>query len=115
VGDPVIKDEHFQCCFSQEGFTLIPDKMLTEAGANLGWNIQAVLPAEKMSPNSNTCFINDVIIREGCCKTLRLNNANQQHPRRSREPGQGRERMGGQFAGYIPANRAERFREADRR
>ena len=28
------------------------------------------------------------------------------------EPGQGRERMGGQFAGYIPANRAERFREA---
>ena len=31
------------------------------------------------------------------------------------EPGQGRERMGGQFAGYIPANRAERFREADRR
>ena len=31
------------------------------------------------------------------------------------EPGQGRERMGGEFAGYIPANRAERFREADRR
>ena len=28
------------------------------------------------------------------------------------EPGQGRERMGGQFAGYIPANRAEMFREA---
>ena len=31
------------------------------------------------------------------------------------KPGQGRERMGGEFAGYIPANRAERFREADRR
>ena len=31
------------------------------------------------------------------------------------KPGQGRERRGGQFAGYIPANRAERFREADRR
>ena len=30
------------------------------------------------------------------------------------EPGQGRERMGGQFAGYIPANRAEILREADR-
>ena len=48
----------------------------------------------------------------GCCKTLRLNNANQQHPRPAAEPGQGRERMGGQFTGYIPANRAERFREA---
>ena len=28
------------------------------------------------------------------------------------KPGQGRERMGGQFAGYIPANRAERFRRS---
>ena len=33
----------------------------------------------------------------------------------SNKGGQPRERMGGQFAGYIPANRAERFREADRR
>ena len=39
----------------------------------------------------------------------------QQHTRRyAAKPGQGRERMGRQFAGYIPANRAEMFREADR-
>ncbi len=31
----------------------------------------------------------------------------------SNKRGQRRERMGGQFAGYIPANRAEKFREAD--
>jgi len=36
-------------------------------------------------------------------------------PRRSNaKTGQGRERMRGQFAGYIPANRAEKFREAER-
>jgi len=35
--------------------------------------------------------------------------------RNAAKPGQGRERMRGQFAGYIPANRAEKFREAERR
>jgi len=34
--------------------------------------------------------------------------------RNAAKPGQGRERMRGQFAGYIPANRAEKFREAER-
>jgi len=47
---------------------------------------------------------------------MRRNAAKPGLPRRSNaKTGQGRERMGGQFAGYIPANRAERFREADRR
>ena len=47
----------------------------------------------------------------GCCKTLLLTNS----PRgAAAQPGQGRERMVRQFAGYIPANRAEKFREADR-
>ena len=35
AGDPVIKDERFQCCFSPEGFTLTLDKMLTEARGEL--------------------------------------------------------------------------------
>ena len=56
-----------------------------------------------------------MIVIGGCCKTLRHNVANQQHRGAAAEPGQGRERMGGQFAGYIPANRAEILREADRR
>jgi len=45
-----------------------------------------------------------------------MNNiASQQLMRRNAaKPGQGRERMRGQFAGYIPANRAEKFREAER-
>jgi len=43
------------------------------------------------------------------------NMASQQLMRRNAaKPGQGRERMRGQFAGYIPANRAEKFREAER-
>ena len=46
-----------------------------------------------------------------------MNNiASQQLMRRNAaKPGQGRERMRGQFDGYIPANRAEKFREAERR
>jgi len=47
---------------------------------------------------------------------LQHNEARQQLMRRNAaKPGQGRERMRGQFAGYIPANRAEKFREAERR
>ena len=46
---------------------------------------------------------------------LQHNEARQQLMRRNAaKPGQGRERMRGQFAGYIPANRAEKFREAER-
>ena len=46
---------------------------------------------------------------------MRRNAAKPGLPRRSNaKTGQGRERMRGQFAGYIPANRAEKFREAER-
>ena len=48
-------------------------------------------------------------------RVLQHNEARQQLMRRNAaKPGQGRERMRGQFAGYIPANRAEKFREAER-
>jgi len=47
-------------------------------------------------------------------RVLQHNEARQQLMRRNAaKPGQGRERMRGQFAGYIPANRAEKFREVD--
>ena len=45
---------------------------------------------------------------------LQHNEASQQVMRRNAaKPGQGRERMWKKFAGYIPANRAEKFREVD--
>ena len=49
-------------------------------------------------------------------RVLQRNEARQQVMRRhAAKRGQRRERMRGQFAGYIPANRAEKFREAERR
>ena len=48
-----------------------------------------------------------------CCKTVDV-VCQQLTRRHAAKGGQPRERMGRQFAGYIPANRAEMFREADR-
>jgi len=46
------------------------------------------------------------------CNTMKL--ANSLCGGTPQSAGVGRERMRGQFAGYIPANRAEKFREAER-
>jgi len=47
---------------------------------------------------------------EESCNTMKL--ANSSCGGTPQSAGVGRERMRGQFAGYIPANRAEKFREA---
>lgn len=46
-GNPGIKGERFQCCFSPAGFTLTLDKMLAEAGVDL-W-LDSVVTDVKMS------------------------------------------------------------------
>ena len=74
---------------------------------------------KNITQNNRICYIFELnYYKKSVAKLFRVlqhNEARQQLMRRNAaKPGQGRERMRGQFAGYIPANRAEKFREAER-
>ena len=77
-------------------------------------SLYAVVSGEAGTSSGCAFFLREYIMNNMASQQpMRRNAAKPGLPRRSNaKTGQGRERMRGQFAGYIPANRAEKFREA---